>query len=88
MANFYDVIHNTIKMVVNILKYFNKVNSAPNKDCFTSSDITFADLRAVHLFFDIFKVQLSFKENKAVLYVTQMYHILFYVTLTYNTYTT
>lgn len=44
-------------MVIDILKYINKVNATPNKDCFTSSDIIFADLRAVQLFFDIFKVK-------------------------------
>lgn len=44
-------------MVIDILKYINKVNATPNKDYFTSSDIIFADLRAVQLFFDIFKVK-------------------------------
>ncbi len=61
------------------------MNSTPSKDCVTSSNVIFADLRAVHLFFEIFKVQRTFKEKKVLLYVTQKYQILFYIPLTYNT---
>jgi len=56
MANFYGMIHSTVKISTDTREYsdLHEVNSAPTKSFVISLDIIIADLSTVHLIFDIF----------------------------------